>query len=322
MNVLLGLEGLKRIPNGAVLSIGNFDGVHRGHQHILSALQTLRDQSGAGALAIATFEPHPFTVLRPEVAPPRLTSPTLKQRLLEELGVTHYVILPPTHDVLNTTAEQFWAILRDEAQPSHLVEGNDFTFGKARGGNIGRLREWADKSPLRLHIAEPVRVTLLDLASVPVSSTLIRYLIAYGRVRDAAICLGRPYVLEGEVVEGYQRGRTIGVPTANLSVKEQLIPADGVYAGRVHLSGRTFAAAVSVGTTPTFDGAKHQVEAHVLDFAGDLYGHVIQLQLIDWIRDQRKFPGVDSLKAQLFRDFQSVRSRSVIEVSKPLIALA
>jgi riboflavin kinase/FMN adenylyltransferase len=316
MNVLLGIEGLKRIPKGSVLSIGNFDGVHRGHQHILQKLQSLKQPSSS--LAIATFEPHPFTVLRPHLAPPRLTSPTMKQRLLEELGVTHYVVLPPTHDVLNVSAEEFWAILRDDVQPSHLVEGRDFTFGKGRAGNIDRLREWASHAPVQLHIADAVHAPLLDLTIVPVSSSIIRYLVAFGRVRDAAICLGRPYVLEGEVIQGYQRGRTIGVPTANLQVKDQLIPADGVYAGRVHLSGRTFAAAVSIGTTPTFEGQKHQVEAHLLDFVGDLYGHTVQLQLIDWIRDQRRFNGVDALKSQLGRDFVEVRNRAKRDVSRPI----
>lgn len=316
MNVFLGIEGLKRIPRNAVLSIGNFDGAHRGHQHILQMLHSLREATPGAALAIATFEPHPFTVLRPQCAPPRLTSPMMKQRLLEELGVTHYVILPPTHEVLNLSAEQFWTILRDDVQPSHLVEGNDFTFGKARGGTIGRLRAWADQTPVKLHIADAVEVALLNLSVVPVSSSLIRFLISCGRMRDAAICLGRPYTLEGEVVRGYQRGRTLGVPTANLQVKDQLLPADGVYAGRVHLSGRTFAAAVSIGNAPTFENARHQVEAHLLDFAGDLYGHTLQLQLIDWIRDQRKFSGVDTLKEQLRQDFTEVRNRARLDASR------
>jgi len=316
MNVLLGIDGLKRIPRGAVLSIGNFDGAHRGHQHILQILQSLRESTPGAALAIATFEPHPFTVLRPQFAPPRLTSPMMKQRLLEELGVTHYVILPPTHDVLNLSAEQFWTILRDDVQPSHLVEGKDFTFGKMRGGTIHHLRTWAEKTPVQLHIADAVRVALLDLSVVPVSSSLIRFLVSCGRMRDAAICLGRPYLVEGEVVLGYQRGRTIGVPTANLQVKEQLIPSDGVYAGRMHLQGRTFAAAVSIGTTPTFDGVKHQVEAHLLEFAGDLYGHTLQLQIIDWIRDQRKFPVLDALKEQLRRDFIAVRERAALDAPR------
>lgn len=304
MNVLLGIEGLKRVPAGAVLTIGNFDGVHRGHAQLLRTMHELR--SPGTSLAVVTFEPHPLTVLRPQLAPPRLTSSTLKQRLLDESGVDHYVVLPPTHDVLDLSAEKFWQILRDEVKPAHLIEGNNFTFGKARGGNITRLREWSKESAIQLHIVPPVEVVLLDLTVAPVSSSLIRYLIAFGRVRDAAICLGRPYALEGEVIEGYKRGRTIGVPTANLNCADQFIPADGVYAGKVSVDGAIYPAAVSIGTTPTFEGARHQIEAHLLGYSGNLYGRTLHLQLMDWIRDQRKFAGLDALKSQLQRDFLAV----------------
>lgn len=310
MNVLLGIEGLKRVPEGAVLSIGNFDGVHRGHDHILRTMHALKQQTDGSSIAVVTFEPHPLTVLRPHLAPPRLTSPILKQQILEDMGVEHYVVLPPTHDVLDLSAEAFWGILRDDVKPAHLVEGDNFNFGKGRGGNIHKLRDWSANSAIKLHVIDPVEVVLLDLTIAPLSSSLIRYLIAYGRVRDAGICLGRPYVLEGEVIEGYKRGRTIGVPTANLHCTDQLIPADGVYAGKCSIDGKPFAAAVSIGTTPTFDGAKHQIEAHLLGFSGDLYGRTIHLDLIDWVRDQRKFAGVEALKGQLARDFEIVRDRA------------
>src|SRR5688500_5097722 len=190
--------------------------------------------------------------------------------MLEAAGVDEYVVLPLSKEVLGLTAEAFWTILRDEARPTHVVEGSSFNFGKGRGGNIDRLREWSAASPIALHIVDAVTVPLLDLSVVPVSSSLIRWLLAHGRARDAAICLGRPYALRGEVVKGHQRGRTIGVPTANLDVNEQLIPGDGVYVGRGTVGAAAFPAAVSIGTMPTFGENRRQVEAHLIGFSGDL----------------------------------------------------
>jgi riboflavin kinase/FMN adenylyltransferase len=316
MNVYEGIDGLRKVPSGAVMSIGNFDGIHRGHAKILETMRALRDRSpGAHAVAV-TFEPHPLTVLRPELAPPRLTPPELKRSLLEEAGVDEYVVLPPTRDVLGLSAEEFWRILKEDVRVSHLVEGHSFNFGKDRRGTIARLREWSAGTSVQLHIVEPVSVVLLDLRIAPVSSSLIRWLIAHGRVRDAAICLGRPYELVGRVVKGYQRGRTIGTPTVNLDCGDQFIPADGVYAGKVNVDGIDHAAAVSIGNAPTFEDAKWQVEAHILDFAGDLYDRTIHLQMIDWLREQRKFSGLDDLKHQIARDIEDSRERETIDASR------
>ena len=193
MQVSKGLDGLRHVPAGAVMSIGNFDGVHRGHRHLLETAATLRAQRPGCRIVLVTFEPHPLTVLRPEFAPPRLTPPATKRTLLAEAGVDELIILPPDRQVLEMTAEAFWGILKDESRPSHLIEGPDFTFGKDRVGNIGKLREWAKNTAIELHIMQPVRVPLLNLEIAPVSSSLIRWLIGHGRVRDAAIGLGRPY---------------------------------------------------------------------------------------------------------------------------------
>jgi riboflavin kinase/FMN adenylyltransferase len=155
-----------------------------------------------------------------------------------------------------------------------------------------------------------VEATLLDLAIVPVSSSLIRWLIAYGRARDAAICLGRPYELEGKVVEGHKRGQKIGVPTANLDCGDQLVPADGVYAGRGLVGNKRYSAAISIGTLPTFGDYARQVEVHLINFSGNLYGQTIRVEVLDWLRDQRKFLGIDSLKQQLNKDIQIAASNS------------
>jgi riboflavin kinase/FMN adenylyltransferase len=319
LRVFDGLEGLAAIPPGSVVSVGNFDGVHLGHATILSTARRLKRESGAAAVALVTFEPHPNTVLRPEAAPPRLTPPVLKQSLLAAAGADVLVNLPPAPEVLNLTAEQFWHILRDQVRPSHMVEGSTFNFGKGRGGTIQRLREWAAASDVRLDVIDPVSTALLDMTVVPVSSSLVRWLLFNGRVRDAAICLGRPYALVGEVVKGYQRGRTIGVPTANLHCDEQLVPDDGVYAGRCTVGGQTYPTALSIGTMPTFgNDLQRQVEAHLVGFDGDLYGQELRVDVIDWLRGQRRFNGVEALKGQLHRDIAATRERQTIDPTRPV----
>jgi riboflavin kinase/FMN adenylyltransferase len=309
MEIWNGIDGLRQLRPGSVLSIGNFDGLHLGHQKILETARTLRDASPGSCLAVVTFEPHPLTVLRPQLAPPRLTTPVEKQAMLQSLGVDDYVILPPTREVLNLEAEAFWAILRDEVKPIALVEGGTFNFGKNRRGSIERLKEWSAGTPIELRMVDSVTVTLPDMSVVDVSSSLIRWLIAYGRVRDAAICLGRPYALTGEVIHGNHRGRTIGVPTANLKCEDVLIPTDGVYAGRCTIDGKPHAAAVSIGTNPTFRDRQRSVEAHLIGFSGDLYGRTIRVELLDWLRDQWKYNGVEPLKKQLSRDLEETLAR-------------
>ncbi|MDB5302650.1 MAG: ribF [Phycisphaerales bacterium] len=320
MNLLHGIDGLRKLSPGCVLSIGNFDGVHRGHQSLLRVARELRASTPGSRLAVATFEPHPLTVLRPEKAPPRLTTPAMKRALLAAEGVDDLVELAPEPAVLDLTAEQFWALLRDEVRPSHLVEGSEFNFGKNRGGNIARLREWAAGTGVRLHVVGEVEVPLLDLRIVPIRSTVVRWLVAHGRVRDAAICLGRPFALQGEVIRGHQRGRTIGVPTANLRVDGQLVPDDAVYAGRCTVDGKTFPAAVSIGTLPTFGDSDRQIEAHLIGFAGDLYGRVLTVELVDWLRDQRKYDGIEPLKAQIAMDVADTVRRAADDASRPIAA--
>jgi riboflavin kinase/FMN adenylyltransferase len=309
MNVHRGIEGLSRVPAGSVMSIGNFDGLHVGHARIIQTLGALRAATIGGSRAVVvTFEPHPLTILRPQLAPPRLTGPAIKQQLLEAAGVDDLVVLAPTRDVLGLTAEQFWGVLRDEVRPSHLVEGASFNFGKDRGGTIEKLREWSAASSVKLHVVDAVRVALLDLHVVDVNSSLIRWLISYGRMRDAAICLGRAYVLHGKVVRGYRRGKEIGTPTANIDCGDQLIPADGVYVGRCQLDGARFPVALSIGSAPTFGENRRQVEAHVVGFDGDLYERVVEIEVVDWIREQVRFEGVEALKRQLRSDLERVNA--------------
>jgi riboflavin kinase / FMN adenylyltransferase len=318
MHIHHGIDGLKNLPHGTALSIGNFDGIHRGHREIL---KTARELKSTG-LAVVTFEPHPLTVLRPELAAPRLTPLPLKRAMLEEIGVDHLVFLPPTPEVLNLTAEAFWRILVNDVQPAHLVEGNSFNFGKGRGGTVERLRAWASLTSIQLHIVPPVEVPLLNLQVVPVSSSLIRWLLTNGRARDAAICLGQPYTLQGPVIKGHQRGRALGIPTANIDCEDQLIPAEGVYTGRCNIDGITYPAAISIGTLPTFDETKLQVEAHLIGFNKDLYGKTIKVQITDWLREQRKFANVQALKEKIDEDIAWTKGRSDLTASKAIASIS
>ncbi len=247
-----------------------------------------------------------------------MTTPEVKRELLARQGVDDLIELAPDPAVLNLTAEQFWAILRDQVRPSHLVEGSEFNFGKGRGGNINRLREWSAGSGIQLHVVNEIEVPLLDLQVVPVSSSVVRWLVAYGRVRETAICLGRPYALRGEVVKGFQRGRALGVPTANIRCDSQLIPPDGVYAGRCVVDHRTYPAAVSIGTLPTFGDHERQIEGHLIGFTGDLYGQILDVELTDWLREQRKYASLDALKHQIALDLHQCVARIRDESSRAI----
>lgn len=308
------------------MSIGNFDGVHLGHRAILSLCRELAGRGGGGLkITAVTFEPHPLTVLRPSAVPPRLTPKALKERLLAEAGVDELVILPPDRAVLDLTAEDFWKLLRDRVRPAHLVEGRDFNFGKNRGGNTQRLVEWAAGSDVKLHVAPPVSAPLLDLLIAPVSSSLIRWLIGEGRVRDAAICLGRPFLAAGTVVAGQKRGRTLGCPTANLDCGDQMIPGDGVYAGACAAGGRRYAAAISVGVARMFGDVERRVEAHLIGFDGDLYGQALELEFLDWLRGMERFVSAEALREQLGRDIASAGEAAdrfgVAGVARPIAKL-
>lgn len=308
MHLLHGLDGLLSAPKNSVMSIGNFDGVHLGHRRIF---QTAREIAAPkkSPLVFVTFEPHPMTVLNPAAAPPRLTPPDVKQSLLEAEGADYLVVLPPEKRVLSLTAEDFWTILKDQVAVSDLVEGASFRFGRGARGSVPLLKQWSANSAVTLHVAESVQLPLLDLQITPVSSSVIRFLLAYGRAREACICLGRPYRLAGPIQKGHARGKSLGFPTANLQCEDQFIPADGVYAARSFLGGKNYPVALSIGTMPTFGENARQIEAHIIGFDGDLYGQNLAVDLLDWIREQRKYDNPEPLKIQIEKDIaQSINS--------------
>lgn len=320
MKILKGLEGLCSLPTGTAMTIGNFDGLHIGHQHLISQCQSLAAPTSA-PVAVVTFEPHPLTVLNPQHAPRRLSTAALKRRWLEQAGVDFLVELPPSPEILNLSALAFWQLLCNRVRPTDLVEGLKFTFGKDRGGDVTILRQWAENSSIRLHVIQPVSVVLLDLHVVAGSSSFIRWLLTYGRVRDAAIALGRPYTILGQVIRGHQRGRTLGFPTANFDCGDQLIPIDGVYAARGWVGDRLIPAAVSIGTMPTFGQLQRQVEAHFIDFSGDLYGQTLSIEIIDWLRDQHRFDSPQSLIQQMHRDVDLARQLATMDPARAIATL-
>ncbi len=302
------------------MSIGNFDGVHLGHRRIFQFARQLADKRRA-PMVLVTFEPHPMTVLRPSAAPPRLTPPGLKQTLLESEGADYLVILPPEKKVLDLTAEDFWTILKDQIAVSDLVEGASFRFGRGARGSVELLQQWSQNTNVKLHIVPSLQLSLLDLQITPVSSSVIRFLLAYGRAREACICLGRPYRLAGPVQPGHARGRSLGFPTANLKCDDQFIPADGVYAARTTIAGKDFPVALSIGTMPTFGENPRQIEAHIIGFSGDLYGQTLSVDLLDWIREQRIYSAIEPLKIQIEKDIAQSAAAFTRDFTRP-IALA
>lgn len=294
------------------ITIGNFDGVHLGHAALVRAASHVAVRSIA-----LVFDPHPASILAPDRVPPRLSTFQQRERWLRSLGVSEVHRLEPTRDFLAQSPEAFLTTMIERYHPKFIVEGPDFCFGRNRSGTVGTLCELGPSLGFETLIVPPVEHALEDLTLVKVSSSTIRWLLSHGRVRDAARLLGRPYQLTGTVVQAEQRGRTIGFPTANLAA-EQLLPADGVYAGVGILpDGCRLPAAISIGTKPTFHAQHHRtVEAHLLLNSGTTlvpgvsseYGWPLALDLIAWLREQARFASLPVLIDQLHRDCDRVRA--------------
>ncbi len=308
MRVLRGLDALDPPLQRSVLTIGNFDGVHLGHQQLLAQAGLLAANAD-DPVVVLTFEPHPLTIVAPHKAPPRLTSVEEKSRLLLAAGADLVVEAVSEPGLLGLEPERFVEeIILARFHPSHIVEGPSFGFGKGRRGTPELLRNMGRRLGFEVHILQPVSLEVDRGETVLVSSSLVRRLLIEGKVHRAALCLGRPYAVVGEVVRGHERGRRIGFPTANVAVEGTLVPGDGVYSARAVVDGATHLAAVSIGVTPTFGDGRRQVEAHLLDYAGDLYGRTIRLEFSRHLRPQCKFESVAALIRQLELDVGAVRS--------------
>ena len=303
MKIFHGTENAN-IARPTVLTLGVFDGLHLGHQRIM---QTVVDRAKAvEAVATAiTFDPHPRAVLHPESAPPLLQ--TLDQRLanLEVLGIDQAIVIPFTREFASQPAENFLAdIIHDRLHAKEVYLGKGFAFGKDRGGNIALLREMSEKLGFTADEVDEVQIR-----GQRISSSKIRHLLADGQVNLARRMLGRPYGVEGVIIRGNRRGHTIGFPTANLKPHNRVIPRYGVYATATLIDGTWRKSITNIGVRPTFENdAEPSIESYIFDFDGDLYGDVLRVRFLYRIRDERKFNGIDELKAQIEKDTRRARN--------------
>lgn len=309
VTLLVPLDRITDPVRGGAVTIGNFDGVHRGHAALLGRVRRLADRLGGPAVAVA-FDPHPAAILRPERTPPKLTWMERRAELLHPLGIDYLVVCGVTRDFLQTSAELFFRqLVVGQLAARGMVEGPNFFFGHGRQGDVAMLRTLCQRDGVVLEIVEPVVRSVAGSEGM-VSSTLVRRLIEDGLVERAAELLGHPHRIRGRVVAGDRRGRTIGFPTANLAEIDVLVPRPGVYGGYAHVAGRAYAAAIHLGPRPTFETQPSpQVEAHLLDFSGDLYGCTLQLDLVAKVRDIARFESADNLAEQLRRDVAAVREK-------------
>jgi len=290
----------------SVVTVGTFDGVHRGHQAVLVDVVALARQRARDSVLV-TFDPHPLEVVNPAAAPKLLTLPDEKRPLVERTGIAKMVLLAFTPAVAQLDAGQFVDRLRAEYGMQELVLGYDHGFGRGRGGDAELLRAIGAERGFGVTVVDAVRDD-----GQPISSTLIRAAVAHGDLDAAARWLGRPYGIRGEVVRGAGRGRTIGVPTLNLAPpdRRKLLPPDGVYAVRVRLgagSGKSYGGMMNQGPRPTFGEGARTLEVHLFDFSGELYGQTVDVEWIRRLRDVQAFGNRDALIAQLERDRTAAR---------------
>lgn len=313
-----GLES-KNIPTGCVLTIGNFDGVHLGHQEIIHAAAEMASRN-ATKLVVMTFDPHPLAVIHPDRSPGILTPPALKHQLFSDLGVDCHVVLKATRETLSLSAEDFVRRFLVEAiRPLAVVEGEDFNFGAGRAGSVQTLLDMAPHHDFEVLVVPAKKIDIPDGQTVRVSSTMIRYMLGSGRVADAAMALGRPYRLIGQICPGRGRGKQLGFPTLNMKRPDQLLPAEGVYAGYVQLAddpedlcrvAGAVPAVFSLGQARTF-GDEHPllIEAHALAENGDrLKGRSMAMDFVRRLRSQHKFASPEQLTRQIKRDCEKARN--------------
>lgn len=287
---------------GCALAMGNFDGVHLGHQSLF------RRAGQLGSPAALTFDPHPGKVLQPELAPKLITLLPRKLELLEQYGLEAVVVQPFTREYARTSPPDFESSILDTLGARYLVVGSDFTYGAQRKGTVKRLAAAAKSRHAQVQVAPPVSVD-----GVVVSSSRVREYILEGRVSAAQRLLGRFFDLDGVVVPGQGRGRQIGFPTANVDTENELRPAAGVYAVRVRLAvdparENWLPGAANIGTKPTFGGTEVTIEVHLLGFSGELYEKRLRVQFVDRIRSEQRFGSVPELTAQISRDLESART--------------
>jgi riboflavin kinase / FMN adenylyltransferase len=303
------ITGLDNVPpqaRGGVLTLGNFDGVHLGHQSILASARSLADAEKI-PVVVMTFDPPPDLVLRPDDPPRRITLSDRKSALLCGCGANYAITAQTDMPLLSLLPEDFVReIIVGYFEPRHIVEGNNFFYGRRRAGDVETLRQSGLEHGFTVHMAESVVADFGD-GPVQISSTLIRRMLLEGKIELAGRALGRRFEICGTVVEGMKRGRELNYPTANIDPGQQIVPGDGVYAGVAIVDQRECPAAISIGDQPTFGDTGRTIEAFLLDTDGCFYGKVMRLGFTARLRDQRRFESSTELIDQMRKDVERVR---------------
>jgi riboflavin kinase/FMN adenylyltransferase len=319
MKIIQTISQFEHIPKGCVLTIGNFDGVHVGHQEILAVARQAAEKNNAELIAMI-FDPHPVAILHPEMAPGVLTPLDIKKHLLAKYGVNRLIVLRTNHKLLELSPEDFIGkFLIEHIKPSVIVEGDDFNFGAGRAGNIDTLKKLITEKGFEVNVIRPKKIQLSTGQTVRVSSTMIRYMLEGGHMADAAVALGRPYRIAERIIPGRGVGIKLGFPTLNMKKPKQVIPAEGVYAGFVKTgeyiddaltSKEKVPAVYSIGQARTYgEDFPLLIEAHLLiKDVGDMIGHYMTMDFIQRIRNQHKFKTPGDLSKQITKDcFQARR---------------
>ena len=297
MDVITDLGAFPKSPSPPIMTIGNFDGVHLGHQVIFRTLCQRAREIG-GTSIVLTFDPHPLKVLAPERCPLLITPTPKKLSIIQGCGVDVVVCLPFTRELADLTPDVFVEdVLVGAIGIREIYVGYNFAFGKGRQGSIALLQELGQRHGFRVHIVEPIA-----LEGRVVSSSIIRQWIQQGQVDEAALFLGRLYSITGSVVEGYQKGRELGFPTANVRSTDELVPGRGVYAVMVDWREQRYEGVANIGFNPTFGRTQLSVEIHLFNFSQQLYGEAVEVSFVKKIRDERAFPSVADLVKQIGQD--------------------
>ena len=297
MELIRGIHNIARRHRGCVLTIGNFDGVHLGHQEVLNGLKSRANSLGL-ASTVMTFEPHPQELFLGQQAPARLSRLREKLRLLENYDIDRLLCVRFNQQFATLSAPEFIEqLLVNKLGVKFLVVGDDFRFGHDRTGDYNMLVKAGQQYDF-----EVVSTQSLKLANARISSTLIRQKLAAGEIATAQKMLGHPYTISGRVRHGDKKGRTIGFPTANIALERKVSPLHGVYAVEVVLDGVSYSGVANIGQRPTVNGSRMQLEIHLFDFQGDIYGEAIDTQVMHKIRDEFKFDSFEQLKQQIAKD--------------------
>lgn len=302
MRIIKDLSQIKEPLTNAVVTVGNFDGVHLGHREIFRRVKKAAADSG-GVSVVVTFIPHPLKVLAPQKSPQLINTYAEKETLIEASGIDYLVEIAFDHRFASTTARDFVAnILVGKLGMSKLIIGYDYAFGRNREGNVSLLTLLGDEFSFKVEELKPI-----SNGSTIFSSTAIRKMIASGDVKGVVPLLGRHFSVGGTVVHGHNRGKGLGFPTANLETEKELLPKDGVYAVKVKVDEVFYAGACNIGTNPTFKNHALSFEVFLFDFEGDLYRKEIRVYFIDRIRDEKSFADVSSLQQAIADDIQRCR---------------